>query len=86
MSNKNSFIFGSVEKGKIRGRYTIIGFNPDKIYNIKNNKIIWMTLKEKIIKEDTLKFLNNLFQNFKVKSTEIYLKCHQCLWDIFRTI
>ena len=37
---KNSFIFESVEKGKIRGRYTIIGYNPDKIYNIKNNKII----------------------------------------------
>ena len=28
---KNSFIFESVEKGSIRGRYTIIGFNPDKI-------------------------------------------------------
>ena len=70
LSNKNSFIFESVEKGKIRGRYTIIGFNPDKIYNIKNNKIILDDFKKKkIIKEDTLKFLNNLFQNFKVKST-----------------
>ena len=36
---KNSFIFESVEKGKIRGRYTIIGFNPDKIYNIKKIKL-----------------------------------------------
>ena len=36
---KNSFIFESVEKGKIRGRYTIIGLNPDKIYNIKDNLI-----------------------------------------------
>ena len=26
----NSFIFESVEKGTIRGRYTIIGLNPDK--------------------------------------------------------
>ena len=32
---KNSFIFESVEKGIVRGRYTIIGFNPDKVYNIK---------------------------------------------------
>ena len=37
---KNSFIFESVEKGIIRGRYTIIGYNPDKTYNIKKNKII----------------------------------------------
>ena len=37
---KNSFIFESVEKGKIRGRYTIIGFNPDKIWNINKNNII----------------------------------------------
>ena len=32
---KNSFIFESVEKGKIKGRYTIIGLNPDKIWDIK---------------------------------------------------
>ena len=31
LSKKNSFIFESVEKGRIRGRYTIIGYNPDKI-------------------------------------------------------
>ena len=30
--NKNSFIFESVEKRRIRGRYTIIGANPDKIW------------------------------------------------------
>ena len=43
---KNSFIFESVEKRRIRGRYTIIGANPDKIwefdkkkiYEIKNNR------------------------------------------------
>ena len=28
---KNSFVFESVEKGKIRGRYTIFGKDPDKI-------------------------------------------------------
>ena len=27
---KNSFIFESVEKGKIKGRYTIFGKGPDK--------------------------------------------------------
>ena len=36
---ENSFIFESVEKGKIRGRYTIIGLNPDKIWDISKNNI-----------------------------------------------
>jgi len=28
LNEKNSFIFESVEKGKIKGRYTIFGKNP----------------------------------------------------------
>ena len=61
---KNSFIFESVEKGKIKGRYTIFGKNPDKIWEfnnnnsflIKNNKRIKLKYKpdqliEKIIEE-----------------------------------
>ena len=43
---KNSFIF-NLEKGVIRGRYTIIGYNPDKIINIQNNKIVIDNLKNK---------------------------------------
>ena len=35
---KNSFIFESVEKGKIKGRYTIFGKNPDKIWEFNNNQ------------------------------------------------
>ena len=34
LAEKNSFIFESVEKGISRGRYTIIGLNPDKIWDI----------------------------------------------------
>ena len=30
LEDKNSFIFESVEKGKIKGRYTIFGKGPDK--------------------------------------------------------
>ena len=37
LAEKNSFIFESVEKGTTRGRYTIIGLNPDKIWDINNN-------------------------------------------------
>ena len=36
---KNSFIFESVEKGKTRGRYTIVGLKPDKIWDI-NKKVL----------------------------------------------
>ena len=45
---KNSFIFESVEKGVIRGRYTIIGFDPDRTYNIKKkqNYCRWFQKKE----------------------------------------
>ena len=34
---KNSFIFESVEKGKIKGRYTIFGKRPDKIWEFNND-------------------------------------------------
>ena len=34
---KDSFIFESVEKGFIKGRYTIFGKNPDKIWEFNNN-------------------------------------------------
>ena len=36
---KNSFIFESVEKRRIRGRYTIIGADPDKIWEFADSKI-----------------------------------------------
>ena len=35
--DKNSFVFESVEKGTIKGRYTIFGKNPDKIWEFNNN-------------------------------------------------
>ena len=48
LAEKNSFIFESVEKGIIRGRYTIIGLNPDKIWDINNNVITLKTDKKKL--------------------------------------
>jgi len=39
LSKKDSFIFESVEKRKIRGRYTIMGCDPDKIWEFNKNKI-----------------------------------------------
>ena len=89
---KNSFIFESVEKGKVRGRYTIIGFNPDKIINIKNNKIIEDNFnKKKLIKQNILNYLNKLFKNFKVKSPKELPRMSSMLvgyfsYDIIRLI
>ena len=48
---KNSYIFESVEKGKIRGRYTIIGLNPDKIWNINNNLATIVSGSKKVTKK-----------------------------------
>ena len=57
---KNSFIFESVEKGTNRGRYTIIGLNPDKVWDINKNTITErFEGKKRIIKEKPLNFLNN---------------------------
>jgi anthranilate synthase component 1 len=65
---KNSFIFESVEKGTIRGRYTIIGFDPDKIFDVKKNKIFINNFKKiKIVKKNILSYLNQLIEDFKVK-------------------
>ena len=65
---KNSFIFESVEKGKIKGRYTIIGLKPDKIWDIKNNIIsIISEGKVKKIKTNPLNYLNDLINKFNIK-------------------
>ena len=49
LDEKNSFIFESVEKGKIKGRYTIFGKNPDKIWEF-NGKSSFLIKKNKKIK------------------------------------
>ena len=65
---KNSFIFESVEKGTIRGRYTIIGLNPDKIWDISKNNITEIFEgKKRSLNEKPLIFLNNLIHKFNTK-------------------
>jgi len=62
---KNSFIFESVEKRRIRGRYTIIGADPDKIWEFNKNKIHLISEnKKKIIKGSPYNFLGKLIKNF----------------------
>ena len=68
LAEKNSFIFESVEKGTIRGRYTIIGLNPDKIWDINNNIITLNASGKKTrIKTNPLNYINKLIKNFKIK-------------------
>ncbi len=68
LAEKNSFIFESVEKGKIRGRYTIVGLNPDKIWDINNNNItINRSGKKTRIKANPLNYINKLIKNFDIK-------------------
>ena len=62
---KNSFIFESVEKRRIRGRYTIIGADPDKMWEFSNKKIhIIENNNKKIIKRSPYTFLKKLIENF----------------------
>jgi len=69
--NKDSFIFESVEKVKIRGRYTIFGFNPDLIVETKNNRIIQnINNKKKILKKNPYNYFNKLINNFHFKTSK----------------
>ena len=69
LQDKNSFIFESVEKGIIKGRYTIFGKNPDKIWEFNNKNIYYFSKnKKKKIKGDPVKIINNIIKNFNFKT------------------
>ena len=63
---KNSFIFESVEKGKIKGRYTILGRNPDCIWEFQGNRCKQIiNNKVKIIKNSPKKIIDQIIESFK---------------------
>jgi anthranilate synthase component 1 len=69
LSEKNSFIFESVEKGKIRGRYTIFGKNPDKIWEFNNkNSYLFTNKSKKKIKGNPEKIIEKIIENFRFKT------------------
>jgi len=69
LTEKNSFIFESVEKGKIRGRYTIFGKNPDKIWEFNNKNSYLFTKKtKKKIKGEPDKIIEKIIEDFKFKT------------------
>ena len=69
LNEKNSFIFESVEKGKIRGRYTIFGKNPDKIWEFNNkNSFLTKDNTKKKIKGTPDKIIEKIIEGFKFKT------------------
>ena len=63
---KNSFIFESVEKGKIKGRYTILGRNPDYIWEFHGNNCKQiLNNKTKILKDSPKKIIDKIIESFK---------------------
>ena len=69
LNQKNTFIFESVEKQRIRGRYTIIGGDPDIVWEFNKNKIyIIKNNKRKIVKSNPYTFLKKTIENFNFPS------------------
>ena len=69
LTEKNSFIFESVEKGIIKGRYTIFGKNPDKIWEFNNkNSYLINKNKKKKIKGEPKKIIESIIENFKFET------------------
>ena len=68
LKEKNSFIFESVEKGKIKGRYTIFGKNPDKIWEFnKDNSFLIKDKKKTRLGKKPEKLIDEIIENFKFK-------------------
>ena len=69
LTEKNSFIFESVEKGIIKGRYTIFGKNPYKIWEFNNkNSYLVKRNKKKKIKGKPKKIIENIIEKFKFET------------------
>ena len=69
LTETNSFIFESVEKGKIKGRYTIFGKKPDKIWEFNNNNsYLIKNGKKTILKEKPEKLIEKIIEEFKFKT------------------
>jgi len=62
---KDSFIFESVEKGFIKGRYTIFGKNPDKIWEFNNSNCkLFYKNKSIKLKGGPKKNIEKIIENF----------------------
>ncbi len=65
---RNSFVFESVEKGFIKGRYTIFGRNPDKIWEFNNNNcVLNFKNKRKKLRGTPKDNIEKIIENFNFK-------------------
>ena len=65
---RNSFVFESVEKGFIKGRYTIFGKNPDKIWEFNNNNcVLNYENKRKKLRGTPKDNIEKIIENFNFK-------------------
>ena len=66
---KNSFIFESVEKGKIKGRYTIFGKNPDKIWEFNNQNSYLIKNNKKVkLRDKPYRLIERIIDEFKFET------------------
>ncbi|MDC0046412.1 anthranilate synthase component I [Candidatus Pelagibacter sp.] len=69
LNEKNSFIFESVEKGKIKGRYTIFGKNPDKIWEFNNQNSYLIKNNKKVkLRDKPYKLIEKIIDEFKFET------------------
>ncbi len=69
LEEKNSFIFESVEKGKIKGRYTIFGKNPDKVWEFNNSQSYIIRKNKKIkLKNRPSDLIEKIIEDFKFET------------------
>ena len=84
LNEKNSFVFESVEKGKIKGRYTIFGKNPDKIWEFNNRNSYLIEKNKKIkLKEKPEILIEKIIEDFKFKTPKNLPKFALLFLDIF---
>ena len=63
---KNTFIFESVEKGRIKGRYTIFGADPDKIWEFNKGRCYESSSKKtKLVKGSPKSNIDKIIKSFK---------------------
>ncbi len=67
---KYIFLFESVDKGSQKGRYSVIGLQPDLIWECKNNQCEFQDLnnskRKKVLKQKPLESLRELFDKNKL--------------------
>ena len=66
LQEENSFVFESVEKGKIKGRYTIFGKNPDKIWEFNNNNSFLIKGNKRLkLRNKPSELIEKIIEDFK---------------------